>query len=80
MHILVSNLPPDVTEERLQAAFAEAGLKVTVKLNREGDPDKVTAIVESPDMDRPSADRLAARIRGMQYDGHTLNAYVPLFM
>jgi hypothetical protein len=80
MHILVSNLPADVSEERLQEVFAKAGLNATIKLNREGDASKVTAVVESPDMDRPAADRLAARINGMQYEGHKLSAYVPLFM
>ncbi len=80
MHILVSNLPAEVTEEGLQEAFAKAGLNATVMLSREGDASKVTAIVESADMDRPAADRLAARINGMLYEGHKLSAYVPLFL
>ena len=80
MHILISNLPPTVTEEQLHQALADAGLEATVKLTREGDQDKVTAIVSSPEMDRPSADRLAAHINKLQMEGRTLRAYVPLFM
>lgn len=78
--VVVNNLPPETTADELKAAFAERGIEVEIILHHEGNPDKVTAIVELPDMDRVTADRLAQRIDGMEYKGRQLKAYVPLFL
>ena len=80
MHIVVSNLPPEVTAEGIRARFEELGLAAQIILNHEGDPGKVTAIIESDDLDRPAADQIAERIDGALYNGRRLHAYVPLFM
>jgi hypothetical protein len=78
--ILVGNLPPDVSADGLQQVFADLGLNVGVKLNREGDPDKIAAIVEAEDLDRIGADSIVAMIDGHRYKkDHTLTILVPLF-
>jgi hypothetical protein len=79
MKLVIGNLPPETTAEELASALAEHGIESTVTLNTEGNPDKVTAIVVVPDMDRPTADRLALRISGIHHKGRTLRAFVPLF-
>jgi RNA recognition motif-containing protein len=79
--ILVGNLPPDVTEEEIEQVARDGGAKAPhVTLNREGDPDKVGAVVELPNLDRAGADAIASRINGSRYKDRSLTAYVPLFM
>jgi hypothetical protein len=53
---------------------------VQVTLNKEGDPNKVTAIIQLPGVERVAADQIAQRIDGMEYEGRYLKAFVPLFM
>lgn len=79
--ILIGNLPPDVTVEEIEQVASEAGATApTVKLNREGNSNKVTAVLELPNIERVAADKLAASINGRSYRDRTLSAYVPLFM
>lgn len=78
--ILIGNLPPDVTVEEIEQVARDGGAKAPrVQLNREGDPDKVAAVLELPNIDRVAADRIATRINGTRYRERTLTAYVPLF-
>jgi len=79
--ILISNLPPDVGTEQIARVLTEAGVEhLDVTLNNQGNPDKVTAVLTMGDIDRATADRIAAQINGTLYQGRTLHAYVPLFM
>jgi len=80
LRVVVSNFPPETTADGLKATFAEHGIEVDVALHNVGNPDKVTAIVQLPDMDRVTADRLAQKIDGMEHKGRHLRAYVPLFL
>ena len=77
--VLIGNLPPQVTEDDLQDALEGLGYDLEVKLSREGSEEKVTAIVRFDGMTRAIAEKLAERIKGMPWQGRTLNAYVPLF-
>jgi molybdopterin biosynthesis enzyme len=79
--ILVGNLPPDITVEEIEQVARDGGAQApAVTLNREGDAEKVAAVLELPNIDRAAADRIAARINGSRYRGRTLSAYVPLFL
>ena len=80
MHIVIANLPPGVTPEGVKARFEELGVVGEITINREGDPGKVTAIIESDDLERVAADQIAYRIDGSLYHGRRLQSYVPLFL
>lgn len=78
--ILIGNLPPDVTVEEIEQVARDGGAEAhRVRLNREGDAEKVAAVLELPNLDRAAADRIAGRINGVRYRERTLTAYVPLF-
>jgi hypothetical protein len=78
--ILIGNLPPDISAEEIEQLARDGGARSpVVKLNREGDPDKVAAVLELPEIDRAGADRIAAGINGRRFRERTLTAYVPLF-
>ncbi len=76
IHILVNNLPSDVTEEDIYDAFADLDFELDVKLVP---GEKMLAQVSFSGMTRTMADKLAQRINGMFWREHTLQAYVPLF-
>lgn len=79
--ILIGNLPPDVTVEEIEQVARAGGAEAPrVRLNREGDAEKVAAVLELPNLDRAAADRIARRINGLRYRERTLTAYVPLFL
>ncbi len=79
--ILIGNLPPDITVEEIEQVARDGGAEApSVTLNREGDADKVAAVLQLPNIDRAAADRIAASINGARYRDRTLSAYVPLFM
>jgi RecJ-like exonuclease len=80
MHIVIANLPPEVTSEGIKARLEALGVSAEITLNHEGDPTKVIAIVESEALERIAADQIAWRINGAIYHGRRLQAYVPLFM
>jgi hypothetical protein len=80
LRILVGNLPPEVTVEEIETVAREGGATAPkVRLNREGDAQKVVAVLELPNIDRAAADKIAAKINGSRYRDRTLTAYVPLF-
>lgn len=78
--VLVGNLPPEVHEDDLHDAFEGLGYELNVKLVREGDEQRVTAIVRFDGMTRGAAEQLAEKINGRIAQGRELRAYVPLFM
>lgn len=80
MNIVIANLPPGVTPEGVQARFEELGVSGKITLNREGDPEKVTAIIKSDNLERVAADQIAYRIDGTLFHGRRLQSYVPLFL
>jgi hypothetical protein len=77
--IQIGNLPPEVHEDDLLDALESLGYEFTVSLTREGDKNRVTAIVRFDGMTRATAEKLADRIRRIPWQGRMLNAYVPLF-
>ena len=80
LRILIGNLPPDITAAEIEQIARDGGAQAPhVTLNREGDPDKVAAVLELPALDRAGADRIASRINGSRFRERTLSAYVPLF-
>ena len=80
LRILIGNLPPDETEEEIEAVAREGGAPAPkVTLSRRGDASKVAAVLELPSIDRAAADKIAARINGSRYLDRALTAYVPLF-
>lgn len=78
--VLVGNLPPEVHEDDLQDAFEGLGYDLEIKLIREGNEERVTAVVRFDGMTRGVAEQLAERIKGRFSQGRALTAYVPLFM
>ena len=78
--VLVGNLPPEVHEDDLYDALEGLGYELNVKLVREGDEERVTAIVRFDGMTRGAAEQLAKKINGRIAKGRELRAYVPLFM
>lgn len=80
MHIVIANLPPEITAEGIQARMQALGVTAQITLNHEGDPNKVTAIIDSEALERVAADQIAWRINGAIYQGRHLHAYVPLFL
>lgn len=77
--ILVGNLPSDVQEDDVLDALEGLGYELSVSLKREGDAEKVLAVVRFDGMTRGVAEKLAQRIQGMLWRDRTLTAYVPLF-
>lgn len=75
MHIVVGNLPDDVTEDGIREALKAFAPVESIKLVKEsGTP---SAVIEM-EMSRPAADALAKRIHGRIYQGRDLRAWVPL--
>ena len=78
MKIVLSSLPPQVTEERIKDALEKFFPVRTVELFREGSDQAVTATVEVT-ADRMSAEQVTSRIHGLIIDGHPISATVPVF-
>lgn len=77
--VLVGNLPPSIDEDDLQDALEGLGYELEIELVREGNEERVTAVVRFDGMTRIAAEKLAEKIKGRVWHGRTLNAYVPLF-
>jgi hypothetical protein len=76
MHILVGNLPPDITVEDIQDALADLDFDIEVTLSP---GDRTTAQITFAGMTRTAAEGLAEQINGRFWRERTLQAYVPLF-
>jgi RNA recognition motif-containing protein len=77
--ILITNLPPDVTEQELRELFASRGNDaiLEVELEKEGNPDKLTAKVHM-DIDSETARIMADKNQGIIFKGRKIDFYVPL--
>jgi RNA recognition motif-containing protein len=77
--ILITNLPPDVTEEELRQLFAQRGNEsvVNVEFEREGNPDNIIAKVQM-DIDSATARIMAEKAQGIVWKGRKISFYVPL--
>ena len=78
MKILLSRLPPKVTEERIRNALEKFFPVRSVEMFREGSDQFVTATVEVV-ADRMSAEQVTSRIHGLVIDGQEIVATVPVF-
>ncbi len=76
MHILVGNLPPDITAEDIEDALSDLEFDIQVKLSP---GDRATAQITFQGMTRGVAEELATLINGRFWRERTLEAYVPLF-
>jgi hypothetical protein len=74
MHIVIGNLPDDVTEEGIREALSSFAQTDKIRLaNESGTP---TAVIDV-DLSRGQAESLAKRINGRSYHGRVLRAWVP---
>lgn len=74
VHIVIGNLPDDVTEEGIREALSAFAQADKIRLaNESGTP---TALIDV-DMPRAQAEALAQRINGRSYQGRVLRAWVP---
>ena len=74
VHIVVGNLPDDVTEEGIREALSAFAAADDIRLaNESGTP---SALIDVR-MSKPQAEALAARINGRSYQGRVLRAWVP---
>jgi hypothetical protein len=80
LRIVIWNLPPATSAERVRTALLDDGIAAEIALNDEGNADRVMAIVILHQADRPTADLLAERIDGTLYEGRRLHAFVTLFL
>lgn len=74
VHIVIGNLPDDVTEEGIREALSSFAQADKIRLaNESGTP---TAVIDV-DMPRAQAETLARRINGRSYQGRLLRAWIP---
>ena len=75
--VLFHNLPPEITEQELKEFFKERGNEDVeeIEFNREGSPDKVTAVVKM-DMDETTARVMADRARSRMWHGRKVTVEV----
>jgi RNA recognition motif-containing protein len=74
VHIVIGNLPDDVTEEGIREALSSFAQADKIRLvNESGTP---TALIDV-EMSRAQAESLAHRINGRSYQGRLLRAWVP---
>jgi len=75
MHIVIGNLPDDVSEEGIREALSPFAPVDKIKLLKEsGTP---SALIDT-ELTRADAEALANRINGRVYHGRELRAWVPL--
>lgn len=73
-HIVIGNLPDDVTEEGIREALSSFAAADKIRLaNESGTP---TAVIDVQ-MSKAQAESLAQRIHGRSYQGRVLRAWVP---
>jgi RNA recognition motif-containing protein len=77
-NLIISNLPSDITEEELREFFGRRGNQVEdIELDREGNPDKVTAVVKI-NVDNATAQIMADRAKSRSWGGRKITIHVPL--
>ena len=77
--IFMHNLPPDITEQELKDFFKERGNEGVeeVELNREGNADRVTAVVKV-NVDATTAQIMADHAKQRTWRGRKITIQVPL--
>ena len=74
IHIVIGNLPDDVTEEGIREALSSFAQANKIRLgNESGTPTPLIDVGIS----RAQAESLAQRINGRSYQGRVLRAWVP---
>ena len=74
VHIVIGNLPDDVTEEGIRDALSAFAQADKIRLfNESGTPSALIDV----DMPRAQVEALANRINGRSYQGRVLRAWVP---
>lgn len=74
VHIVIGNLPDDVTEEGIREALSAFASADKIRLAKDsGTPSAVIDV----ELSRAAADSLAQRINGRSYHGRVLRAWVP---
>jgi len=74
VHIVIGNLPDDVTEDGIREALSSFATADKIRLaNESGTP---TALIDV-ETSREHAEALAKRINGRSYHGRVLRAWVP---
>jgi RNA recognition motif-containing protein len=77
-NFIISDLPSDITEEELREFFGGRGNQVEeIELNREGNADKVTAVVKM-NVDNATAQIMADRAKLRTWRGRKITIHVPL--
>ena len=78
-NLIISNLPSDITEEELREFFGGRGNNQVedIELDREGNPDKVTAVVKM-NVDNTTAQIMAERAKTRSWRGRKITIHVPL--
>ncbi|MEJ8824581.1 RNA-binding protein [Variovorax humicola] len=75
LHIVIGNLPDDITEDGIREALSSFAKADKIRLaNESGTP---TALIDVVEMSRAQAESLAQRINGRSYQGRVLRAWVP---
>ena len=76
--VLIGNLPPKTTEAEVKGLFNldDPSTILHVQMNTEGDPDRVSAVVEL-NMDKTTAKIMSERVGTKTWKGRTLEIYVP---
>lgn len=75
--LLISNLPPDVTDQQITELFEEAGAKIEV-LKLSGESDSITATV-SLNVDERTAQVMVDRSRKNYFEDREISFYIPKF-
>ncbi|WP_040294917.1 RNA recognition motif domain-containing protein [Beggiatoa alba] len=79
MNLIISNLPPSITQSEVEHAFRQRGADVQVSLFREGNPNNVLAVVKLKNASLVATHRMAQYLKGRSWQGRRLQVYVPLF-
>lgn len=74
VHIVIGNLPDDVTEDGIREALSSFAQADKIRLVHESGTPTALIDVEMP---RAQAESLAQRINGRSYQGRVLRAWVP---
>lgn len=74
VHIVIGNLPDDVTEDGIREALSSFAAADKIRLADESGTPTALIDVESS---RAQAESLARRINGRSYQGRVLRAWVP---
>lgn len=75
--LLISNLPPDVTDQQITELFEDAGAKIEV-LKLSGESDSITATV-TLNVDERTAQVMVDRSRKNYFEDREISFYIPKF-